>query len=105
MISIVYTTTENEGEAKRIASSLIEHKLAACINMHPIDSLYMWEGKVQYDKEVALSIKTTSCKVDQVTEHIRIMHSYELPAIIAWKIEGEKEYLEWIARSVGIEPK
>jgi periplasmic divalent cation tolerance protein len=99
MFSIVYTTTENEEEAKRIASFLIEHKLAACINMHPIDSVYMWEGKVQHDKEVALSVKTTSNKVDKVTEHIRSLHSYELPAIISWKIEGEEKYLKWIADS------
>ncbi|MBN2109661.1 MAG: divalent-cation tolerance protein CutA [Methanosarcinaceae archaeon] len=99
MFAIVYTTTKDEEEAKRIAYRLIEQKLAACVNMHPIASVYMWEGKVDDGKEVALSIKTTSSKVESVTECIRSIHSYDLPAIISWKIGGEEEYLRWIAES------
>lgn len=99
MFSIVYTTTGNKDEAKRIASRLVEQKLAACVNMHPIDSIYVWEGNVEEETEIALSIKTKSSNVEPVTQCIKEMHSYELPAIISWKIEGEKQYLEWIRGS------
>ncbi|WMW22558.1 divalent-cation tolerance protein CutA [Methanolobus mangrovi] len=99
MFSIVYTTTKDEEEAKRIAHKLVEQKLAACVNMHPIDSIYMWEGKIEEDREIALSIKTTTCRVEAITECIKRMHSYDLPAIISWEIDGEEEYLKWISDS------
>ncbi len=100
MFAIVYTTTKDKEEAKRIASALVEQKLAACVNMHPIDSVYVWEGKVEEEPEIALSIKTTSDMITPVTTCIQNMHSYDLPAIICWKIDGENEYLEWIAETV-----
>ncbi|WP_342305487.1 divalent-cation tolerance protein CutA [Methanolobus sp. ZRKC5] len=99
MFSTVYTTTKDKEEAKRIASKLVEQKLAACANMNPIDSVYIWKGKIESEREIALSVKTTSSKVDSVIECIKNMHSYELPAIISWKISGEKEYLKWIAET------
>lgn len=99
MYSIVHTTTKDKEEARRIARRLVEQKLAACVNMYPIDSVYVWEGKIEEDIEVALSIKTTSNRVELIKECIRTMHNYDLPAIISWKIDGEKEYLKWIADS------
>ncbi len=99
MFSIVYTTTKNKEEAKTIASNLVEQKLAACVNMHPIDSVYIWEGTVEEEREIALSVKTTSNNVNSVIQYIKTIHSYELPAIISWKISGEKEYLKWIAEA------
>ncbi len=102
MFSIVYTTTDNEEEAKRIAINLTERKLAACVNMHRIDSIYSWKGKAENDREIALSIKTTRSAVKHVIECIRNLHSYDLPAIITWDINGEKEYLKWIEDSVAV---
>ncbi|MEZ5333814.1 MAG: divalent-cation tolerance protein CutA [Methanolobus sp.] len=99
MYSIVYTTTGNEADAKMIASELVKQKLAACVNMHPVDSVYLWEGKIENEREIALSIKTMSNKVGEVTECIKKLHSYDLPAIISWEIKGEKQYLEWISES------
>ncbi len=100
MFSIVYTTTNNEEEAKKIAGALVKQKLAACVNMHPIGSVYMWEGRAENEREIALSIKTTTSAVGSVMECIRDLHSYDLPAVITWKIDGDKEYLQWIADSV-----
>ena len=100
MYSIVYTTTSSKDEARKIAAKLVEKKLAACVNIHAIDSLYSWEGNIEEDEEFALSIKTITSKVQEITENIRKMHSYELPAIISWEISGEADYLKWIADSV-----
>ena len=100
MHSIVYTTTSSKEEARKIARELVERKLAACVNIHPIDSIYEWEGKIEEDEEFALSIKTTTSKVPEVTGHIKKVHSYELPAIISWEITGEAEYMKWISANV-----
>lgn len=100
MYSIVYTTTSSKDEAREIAAKLVEKKLAACVNIHAIDSLYSWEDNIEEDEELALSIKTITSKVQEITENIRKMHSYELPAIISWKISGEADYLKWISDSV-----
>jgi periplasmic divalent cation tolerance protein len=97
MHSIVYTTTSSKEEARKIARELVEGKLAACVNIHEIDSVYSWEGNIEDEQEFALSVKTATSKVQQVTDRIKEMHSYELPAIITWKISGEKEYLKWIS--------
>lgn len=99
MHTIVYTTTSSIDEAKKIATHLIDSKLAACINIHPISSVYRWDGKVEEDEEFALSIKTISDNFDAISEAIRSMHSYELPAIISWEIDGDKDYLNWIKDS------
>jgi periplasmic divalent cation tolerance protein len=100
MYSIIYTTTSSKEEAKTIARELVENKLAACVNIHAIDSVYAWEDNVEEDMEFALSIKTLTSKTQDITNHIRKLHSYELPAIISWKINGEAEYLRWISESV-----
>ncbi|WP_406662372.1 divalent-cation tolerance protein CutA [Methanolobus sp. ZRKC3] len=99
MYLIIHTTTSTPEEAKKIASYLVENKLAACVNMHSISSVYSWNGKTEEDHEIALSIKTTSENLDAVSEAIKSMHSYELPAIIYWEIDGDKDYLKWISDS------
>lgn len=99
MYSIVYTTVGNEKEAHKIARKLVDEKLAACVNMHPVDSVYTWNGQTETQKEIALSIKTVNSKVDEVTQCIKSMHSYDLPAIISWNIKGEETYLKWISDS------
>ncbi|WMW24671.1 divalent-cation tolerance protein CutA [Methanolobus sediminis] len=100
MYSIVYTTTSSKEEASKIGRELVENKLAACVNIHAIDSVYSWDGNIEEDKEFALSAKTTTSRVQEITDHIRKVHSYELPAIVSWKITGEKEYLKWISENV-----
>ncbi|TQD26155.1 divalent-cation tolerance protein CutA [Methanolobus vulcani] len=97
MHSIVYTTTSSKEEARKIARELVEGKLAACINIHEIDSVYSWEGNIEEEQEFALSVKTATSKIQQAIDRIKEMHSYELPAIITWKISGDKEYLKWIS--------
>jgi len=97
---IVYTTTSDIDEARNISSYVVENKLAACVNMHPISSIYTWDDKTEEDSEMALSIKTTSDNFEAVSEAIKSLHSYDLPAIISWEIDGDKDYLEWISDSV-----
>ncbi len=87
-------------EAERIANALVEKGLAACVNMHPVTSVYKWKGKVEEEGEVELSIKTTSEMLESVKMAILSMHSYDLPALIWWPVDGEKKYVEWITECV-----
>lgn len=95
----VHTTTANMDEAKRIAHTLVEKRLAACVNIHPVVSVYRWGGKTEEDEEISLSIKSTSRNFEEIRKTIRALHSYELPAIVSRKMEGDPDYLHWIADS------
>jgi periplasmic divalent cation tolerance protein len=95
----IHTTVKDMEEARKIASVIVEKKLAACVNMYPVTSLYRWEGKIEEDEEVALSIKSTSERFEDVRRTIRALHSYDLPAITYWEMKGDAEYLAWIKDS------
>jgi len=99
---LVLTTTGSREEAKKIARSLVEQGLAACVNIIPqIHSVYRWEGKVEEADECLLLIKTVSTSCERVCETIKQLHSYNLPECISVNIEdGSPEYLRWIADSV-----
>lgn len=93
---IVSTTCKDEKEATDIASELVKSKLAACVQMEPIKSFYMWKEKVCIDDEVRVFIKTKSNRYAQVKKMIKEMHSYELPQIVYTPIDGSNEFLSWI---------
>jgi len=100
---IVFCTCGSEAEAAKIGRHLVEHQLAACVNIVPrIESIYRWQGKVESSAEWLLLIKTTAEKFPEVREAIVELHSYDLPECVAIVIEdGSAEYLAWIGDSVG----
>ncbi|MDI3539156.1 MAG: periplasmic divalent cation tolerance protein [Methanolobus sp.] len=95
----IHTTAKDMDEARKIASALVERKLAACVNMYPVTSIYSWQGKVEEEEEIALSIKSTSDRLEDIRTSIRAMHSYDLPAITFQEIKGDHDYLMWISDS------
>jgi periplasmic divalent cation tolerance protein len=99
---IAFTTAPTEDEARKIARHLVEHKLAACVNIVPhLESIYRWQNKVESAREWLLLIKTTAEGFPAVRDAIRALHSYELPECVAIAVEdGSPEYLEWLADSV-----
>jgi len=99
---LVLTTTESMIQARRIADALIEHKLAACVNIVPhVQSIYRWKGKAEEAEEWLLWIKTTSEAFERVRDLIRELHSYELPECLCLTVEnGSPDYLRWIEESV-----
>lgn len=96
------TTTGSTEEAAKIAASLVERRLAACVQIVPgISSVYWWEGEVAQDSESLLLCKTTEERYDELERAIRELHSYTTPEIVAVRIErGSDDYLEWLRRSV-----
>lgn len=99
---VVLVTTASQEEAENIASALVELKLAACVNILPIHcSVYIWQGKVNKDKEWQLIIKTKLSKFSALEAKICELHSYDVPEIIALPIvNGSHTYLQWISDRV-----
>lgn len=95
--TFLYVTAPNEEEAKRIARELIEKRLVACVNIFPISSLYRWKGELQEDKEVAMILKTSEKRTQEVIKELRKIHPYELPCIVCLPIsDGLPEFLRWV---------
>lgn len=91
-------TVPNIEEGKKIARSLVESRLAACVNIiKDISSVYRWKGEIQEDNEHLLLIKTTEDKSDPLIQKIKAIHSYSEPECIGFKVEkGSQKYLNWI---------
>ena len=98
---IVLTTAGSEQEARKIANSLVERRLAACVNILPkIESVYRWKGEVDSANEWLLLIKTRAEKFAAVRDAILELHSYEIPECIVLQIEdGSLPYLQWLDES------
>ena len=98
---VVLVTAPSRDEAVAIARSLVEAKLAACINIFPINSIYTWEGKLCADDEWQLIIKTDLSKFDALKANVREVHSYEVPEVVALPIvSGSEPYLQWMSEQV-----
>ena len=94
------TTTDSLDEARTIAAALVERKLAACAQISSIQSYYTWEGEVRNDDEFRILIKTTGERYADVEAAILELHSYDLPAVVAFDIsQAYGPYAEWIAAS------
>lgn len=95
---VVLCTCPDTAVAERIARSLVEHRLAACVSIGaPVRSIYRWKGAVEEANEVPLAIKTTTARFDELKVHILMLHPYELPEILAVEARaGLDRYLDWI---------
>lgn len=99
---MVLTTTEDEQLAERLASVLVDQKLAACVQILPqIRSVYLWQGIRESAVENLLLIKSTKDRFDGIEAAIKANHTYEIPEIISISIEaGSPEYLSWLVSSL-----
>lgn len=100
---MVITTTDNREKAKEIASALLRERLAACVQIiNGVESMYIWQGKVESQEEFLLFVKTRVVLYERVENLIKALHNYELPEIIAVPVnKGSKEYLDWLKSYTG----
>ena len=98
----VYAVFASTDEAERIGQTVVEERLAACVNLlGPIRSIYRWEGAVQTADEVAAIFKTEHSKADALMERVTALHSYDVPCVVSWPDDKVlREYAEWIEDSV-----
>lgn len=95
---VIFITTANKKEAKKIAKDLVTKSLVACVNIVPdIESLFTWKDKLEVCKEVLLIAKTKVGLFSKIEKQVKRLHSYECPEIIAFEIaKGNKDYLKWV---------
>ena len=100
---LVLTNLPDRAAAERLADTLVEKRLAACVNiLAPCRSVYRWKGAMQRDEEHPMLIKTTAECYPALEAAIRAGHPYELPEIIAVPVErGLPGYLDWVAAQTG----
>jgi periplasmic divalent cation tolerance protein len=99
---MLLTTTPTREEAARIAKLLIDEKLAACVQLLPIESFYFWQGKTQNEAELLLLVKTRTNLFEKAIARIREIHSYTVPEIVALPFAaGFAGYLNWIDEVTG----
>lgn len=101
MFSIIYITAGDLEEARKIGKNLIEERLAACVNIFPITSIFRWKDAIDEANEFGMIVKTKTSRVKEIEEKVKELHSYEVPCVVTFDIvSGSAEYLEWIAGSV-----
>ena len=94
----VYTTWPTVPEAEEAGRTLVERRLAACVNILPgMISHYRWQGAIERAEEAVMIIKTRDSLAAQVSDAVKELHSYEVPAIVVLPVESvEKSYLAWL---------
>ena len=95
-------TTASETEAENVANALLNDRLAACVSIYPMRSIYRWQGQIENESEWQLVIKTDLKQFEQLSEKIQELHSYAVPEIIALPVvAGSQTYLDWLASHTG----
>ncbi|HEV3220444.1 MAG TPA: divalent-cation tolerance protein CutA [Candidatus Acidoferrales bacterium] len=100
---VVLVTCASVVEARRIAESVVNKRLAACGNVcsSAVNSIYRWKGKVEKATEVLLILKSTRKVFAELEREVRRLHSYKIPEIIALSVvAGSRSYLQWVQESV-----
>ncbi len=101
---VVIVTTASEAEAITLSQKMLEAQLAACVQIHPIQSLYRWQGQIHQEQEWQLLIKTRQALFPQVRDRLQEWHAYEVPEIIALPIvAGSAAYLDWLAAETQVQ--
>lgn len=99
-MTLIYITCKDEEEAVKISKHLLEKKLIACSNMHPIRSMYWWEGKIQDEKETVIIAKTLEKNYGKIKEEVSKLHSYDVPCILKIDAEANESYDKWVNEEV-----
>lgn len=104
-ILLVLTNLPDRITAEALAASLVEDRLAACVNiLQPCRSVYRWKGAVEKADEVPMLIKTTEARYQALEEAIRAKHPYETPELIALPVvDGLPDYLAWVEAETQLE--
>ena len=99
----VYATFTYAGQAQSIGETVVEERLAACVNiLAPCRSIFRWDGEVQTATETPALFKTTLDQADALIARIKELHSYDIPAIVVWPIERlSSEFADWVESGVG----
>lgn len=98
----VYAVFANGEEAERIGRTVVDERLAACVNiLGTVRSIYRWKGKIESADEVAAVFKTSDDAADRLIARIATLHSYDVPCVATWPIDKIlASYAAWVEDSV-----
>ena len=101
-VRFVYMTAGSMKEAQQIGRELVTAGLAACVNIFPqMNSIYVWEGKIEEASEVVMVAKTVEDRVAELIAQVKSLHSYSCPCIVSLKVDnGYAPFLEWVGGCV-----
>ena len=99
-VLLLITTEKNKKAAKKIAQLLLKKKLASCVSLKKIYSIYEWDGNIEKVKEVEITIKTKPALKNDLIVFLKKITSYDLPQIIYKKFNSEKKYFNWVYKSI-----
>jgi periplasmic divalent cation tolerance protein len=96
-VKVVFCSVPVEA-AETLASTLVEERLAACVNVHrDVTSVYRWEGRVERRREAMLVVKTSDSALERLVARIAAVHPYSVPEIVALDVDSvNAKYLEWV---------
>jgi periplasmic divalent cation tolerance protein len=102
-VVLVLTTIGADADGAALARTLVDERLAACVNvLPPMTSVYRWEGKVQTDREQQLIVKTAARHIPALEARVRELHPYDTPEFLVLPVsDGSEAYLGWLLESVG----
>jgi len=102
-LRLIFSTASSEEQAASIARTLVEERLAACVNIvGPIRSIYRWRDTIEDDREFLMLIKTRATLYIKVEKRIRELHSYEVAEVISTSIDrGSPPYVKWMLETTG----
>jgi periplasmic divalent cation tolerance protein len=97
----VFTTVDQREQAQRIATTLVQRRLAACAQISEIDSIYSWQGEVREEAELRIVFKTPAAAYAALEAALRERHPYTLPQIVALPVEyAFAPYAQWVTEQV-----
>ncbi len=99
-MTLIYITCKDEDEAVKISKYLLNKKLIACSNIHPIRSMYWWNEKMVDEKEFVLIAKTLEKNYEKIKQEVKKLHSYDVPCILKIDAEANESYNKWVNEEV-----
>lgn len=93
---LVLTTEADSARAEGLARRVLEARLAACVSLRPLQSLYHWQGAIETAAEVQLLFKTDSRRLSALENLVHALHSYRTPEWIHWPVAADSAYGQWL---------
>jgi periplasmic divalent cation tolerance protein len=100
----VLTTEADRERAEALARELLERGLVACASLHPVVSLYRWQGRLERNEEVQLLLKTTPGQLAALGRALGELHSYDSPEWIHWPAASDGPYGRWLLEQLALSP-
>ncbi len=100
-ITLFYVPISTQDEASLLGKKAIDNRLAACVNIFPVQSIFLWEGSMQNENEFVLVLKTIPFLKDALQDFLSKNHPYEVPCIINWNVEVNDAYGKWMEEIIG----